>query len=194
MSESYRITGSVRDEQGKPVEGFTIQAFDKKLGIYLHPDDKLGKATTRFDGSFEISFNKETFKDWLEKNPKIYLQVRNREGKIVVQSQAQVNTTGDTEFQIKLGEREIDPLDSNIYQNGLGRIVGSFRGMSGTVDMSRSDIAEVAEILFRAIDSWVLYRDELVRVAGYDGIKVPNQPRKEQHDHITRWDRPVLLS
>ncbi len=192
MADSYRIAGRIRDEENRPVGGLTVQAFDKELGIYLHPDDRLGKATSAADGSFEISFGKDTFKDWLESNPKVYLVIRDGEGKIMFQTQGELNTTGDIDFQIKLGEREVDPLAPNIYQEGLRRIAASFRGIGGAVDLSRSDIKEVSEVLFRAMDSWTLYQDQLFRATGYDGIQVPAQPRKEQHDHVSRWDKPVL--
>jgi hypothetical protein len=192
VPDSYRITGRIRDEENGPVKGFTVQAFDKELGIYLHPDDRLGKATTADDGSFEILFGKDTFKDWLESNPKVYLVVRDRAGIIALQTEAETNTTGRIEFQIKLGEIKADPLAPNIYQDGLRRIAASFRGMGTQVDLSKGDIKEMSEVLFRAVDSWTLYRDQLIRATGYDGIQVPAEPRKEHHDHVSRWDKPVL--
>jgi hypothetical protein len=33
-----------------------------------------------------------------------------------------------------------------------------------------------------------------VRASGYDGIQVPEQPRRVNHYHITRWDEAVLPS
>jgi len=192
VPDSYRITGRIRDEENGPVEGFTVQAFDKELGIYLHPDDRLGKAKTADDGSFEILFGKDTFKDWLESNPKVYLVVRDRAGIIALKTEAETNTTGHVDFQIKLGEIKVDPLAPNVYQDGLRRIAASFRGMGNQVDMSKGDIKEMSEVLFRAVDSWILYRDQLIRATGYDGIQVPFEPRKEHHDHVSRWDKPVL--
>jgi len=92
-----------------------------------------------------------------------------------------------------LGESLVDALAPNIYQDNLRRIGASFRGMTGTVDMSRADVQEMSEVLFRAVDSWTLYRDQIFQKAdGYDGIQVPEEPRKEKHDHVSRWDRPVL--
>ncbi len=192
MADSYRITGRIRDEEGRPVGGFTVQAFDKEQGIRLHPDDRLGKATTAADGSFEISFGKDTFKDRLESNPKVYVAIRDHEGKIMLQTQGELNTTGYIDFQVKLGKKKVDLLAPNIYQDGLRRITASFRGIGGAVDLSKSDVKEMSEVLLRAIDSWTLYQDQLFRATGYDGIQVPAQPRKEQHDHVSRWDKPVL--
>ena len=192
MPDSYRITGRIRDETNNPVEGYTVQAFDKELAIYLHPDDRLGKAKTADDGSFEITFGKDAFKDWFESNPKVYLVVRDRAGIIAVQTDAETNTTGRVEFQIKLSGIKVEPLAPNIYQDGLRRIATAFRGMGGEVDLSRADVKEVSEILFRAVDSWTLYQDQLIRATGYDGIQVPAEPRKERHDHVSRWDKPLL--
>jgi hypothetical protein len=192
VPDSYRITGRIRDETNDPVEGYTVQAFDKELAIYLHPDDRLGKAKTADDGSFEITFGKDAFKDLFESNPKVYLVVRDRAGIIAVQTDAETNTTGRVEFQIKLSGTKVEPLAPNIYQDGLRRIATAFRGMGGEVDLSRADVKEVSEILFRAVDSWTLYQDQLIRATGYDGIQVPAEPRKERHDHISRWDKPLL--
>ncbi len=192
---SYRISGRIRDERNRPAAGYIVQAFDKVLGILLlHPDDRLGKATTAGDGSFEITFGKETFKEWFTNQPKVYLVVRDQGGKVVLQTQVGVNTTGDVQFQVKLGGGpEVDALAPNIYQDSMKRIGASFSGMQGTLDMSKVDVQEMSEVLARAVDSYTLYRDEIFQaVAGYDGIQVPREPRKERHDHVSRWDRPVL--
>ncbi len=192
MPDSYRIAGRIRDENKNPAVGFVVQAFDQVPAIYLHPDDRLGKATTGADGSFQITFVKATFKELFANDPKVYLVVREPGGKVALKTEVEVNTTGDMQFQIKLGEPEVDALDPNIYQGNLNRIATTFRGITGTVDMSRGDIQEMAEVLTRAVDSWTFYRDQLLRVTGYDGVQVPEQPRKEAHHHVTRWDRPVL--
>ena len=76
MAKSYRITGRLRDESNAATEGYMVQAFDKDPGIYLHPDDRLGKAQTEQDGSFQIDFTDAAFKDWFENDPNVYLQVR----------------------------------------------------------------------------------------------------------------------
>lgn len=193
MPDSYRISGRIRDENNVPAVDFVVQAFDKELGIYLHPDDRLGKATTADDGSFEITFPKETFKELFADDPKVYLLVREPGGEVVLTTDIGTNTTGDVQFQIKLGEPEVDALAPNIYQDNLRRIGASFRGMTGEVDMSEADVPTMSEELLRAVDSYTLYRDQIFKKeAGYDGIQVPEEPRKEKHYHVIRWDRPVL--
>ncbi len=55
-----------------------------------------------------------------------------------------------------------------------------------------SDIMTIYELLLRIAGSWTIYRDELMRLYGYDSIQIPKYPRKEGRDHITRGDKAVL--
>jgi hypothetical protein len=192
MVTNYRITGSVRDERNQLAEGYVVQAFDKDLGIYLHPDDRLGKANTAADGSFEITFDEAAFKDWFESEPNVYLQARNGDGRIVIGTQSSKNTTGRIDFQIKLGKPPTNPLEPDIYANSLERMRAGLQNVGDAVDLSRDDVRSVFELMAGALASWTAYRDELVRVCGYDGIQVPEQPRRVDHRHVTRWDEAVL--
>ena len=188
----YRITGRIRDERNHPAKDYVVQAFDKDLGIYLHPDDRLGKANTADDGSFEITFNEATFKDWFESEPNVYLQVRDEDGRIVVGTQSSKNATGRIDFQIKFGKPQTNPLEPDIYANSLERMRAGLQSVGDAVDLSRDDVRSVFELIAGALASWTTYRDELVRVCGYDGIQVPEQPRRADHRHVTRWDEAVL--
>lgn len=192
MVISYRITGRIRDERSRPAKDYVVQAFDKDLGVYLHPDDRLGKANTADDGSFEITFNEATFKDWFESEPKVYLQVRDGDGRIVISTQANKNTTGRIDFQIKLGKPLPNPLEPDIYANSLERMRAGLQNVGDAVDLSRDDVRNVFELMAGALAAWTSYRDELVSVCGYDGVQVPKQPRREDHRHVTRWDETVL--
>ena len=124
-NSNYFITGRIRDDQNNPVEGYTVQAFDKASGIELHPDNRLGKSRTDSDGCFEIIFTKDLFKDIFKNNPNIYTRIRDRDGKVVVETKQKINTTGNVYFQVKLGQTEPNPLAPNIYANNLRR--ASFR-------------------------------------------------------------------
>jgi hypothetical protein len=192
MPGYYKITGRIRSEDNKTVEGYTVQAFDKDPGIYLHPDDRLGKAITNGEGSFEITFTDEAFKDWLEGNPEVYLVIRDKEGRILITTQSKENVTGEVDFQIKLGRPSPNPLEPDLYANNLERMIAALRNIGDAADLSRSDVMTIYELLLRIAGSWAIYRDELVRLYGYNGIQVPKYPRKEGHDHITRWDKAVL--
>ncbi|MBI2649458.1 MAG: hypothetical protein HYW93_07395 [Thaumarchaeota archaeon] len=48
--------------------------------------------------------------------------------------------------------------------------------------------------LIGVVKRWNEYRNELARICGLEVIQVPKQPRKEEHDHLARWDEAVLPS
>jgi len=192
MMANYIITGRIRDEKNLAVEGYTVQAFDKDPNIYLKPDDRLGIDITDKDGAFKIVFNEEVFKDWLEGGPDIYLVIRDRKGSILITTGAKENLTKRVDFQIKLGKPLLNPNEPDIYANNLERTIASLKSMGDAPDLSKSDVKNLFELLSRTLVSWTIYRDDLVRVFGYEGIQVPKQPRKEKHDHVTRWDKAIL--
>jgi hypothetical protein len=192
MPDFYTITGRIRDENNQAVEGYTIQAFDKDPKIYLHPDDRLGKAVTDNEGPFKITFTEEAFKDWLESNPDIYLVIRDRVGKTLITTESKKNVTKKIDFQIKLGRTSPNPLEPDLYANNFERMITALRNVGDAADLSKSDVRTIFELLLRTQSSWTVYRDELSKLHGYDGIQVPKQPRREEHNHITRWDKAVL--
>ena len=191
-SGGYSITGRVRGEDNLSVMGLVVQAFDKDPGIYLHPDDSLGSAVTDENGAFEITFEEERFDDWFEGGPEVYLVLRDQSKKVLVRTEAKENTTGLIDFQIKLGRSKADPAEPDLYSSNLPRLISAFNTLFDLDSLSNSDARTVVEVLFRAVNSWVLYRDDLVRYAGYDGIQVPSHPRWREHYHVTRWDKPIL--
>lgn len=76
MVLQYKIAGRVKDEQGKPLSGLFIDAFDSDIGT---ADDHLGNATTDSQGEFGITFDDKAFKGAigiLERRPDEYLIVR----------------------------------------------------------------------------------------------------------------------
>lgn len=192
MPESYRVSGRIRDEENSPVEGYTVQAFDKTSAVELHPDTRLGKSRTGSDGSFEMTFSKDVFKGWFENNPDVYIRVRDREGYVALETHQKTNTTGDVYFQVKLGETEAHPLAPDLYSHNFERIVANYRTIGDVVDLSQNDTVVISELLYGALNSWLLYRDEIAKLGGYDGIQVPEQPRRTAHSHVTRWDRAEL--
>ena len=192
MAKSYRITGRLRDERSQTVDGYTVQAFDKDLGVYGHPDDRLGKDKTKEDGDFSIEFTEATFKDWFEDSPKIYLQIRDTEGRVVISTAGKDNTSGAVDFQVKLGKSQPNPLEPDLYANGLERMRTGLQNVGDAVDLSRADVKDLFQLFLGVIGAWTSFRDEIVRICGYDSIQVPKQPRKEEHYHVTRWDEAVL--
>jgi len=152
----------------------------------------LGSANTDQDGAFKFAFKDEVFKDWLEGGPDIYIVIRDKNGSILITTEAKENLTKRVDFQIKLGRPSLDPHEPDLYANNLERTIASLKSMGDAPDLSKSDVKNIFELLSRTLVSWTIYRDDLVRLFGYDGIQVPKQPRKEKHDHITRWDKAVL--
>lgn len=187
----YRITGRIRDEDNLPVPGCTVRAFDRDPDIFLHPDNRLGRDRTDGNGSFNITFDETAFADWFEGSPEVYLIV-SRDGKVLVKTGERENATGRMDLQIKLGRMEADPEEPDIYRENLSRMLSAFRMLFDLEGLASSDVQTVVEVLSRAISSWVVYRDELASLAGYDAIQVPSHPRWTAHYHITRWDRPIL--
>lgn len=191
QSNFYKITGRIRDEKNLPAKGYIVQAFDKDPGIYAHPDDRLGRAKTDENGAFEIIFDQEAFQDLFEGNPEVYLVVRDGDGKVLVDTPEKENTTLRIDFQIKLGKSEVNPFEPDLYADNLSRMISSIKTAFDLESLSRSDVSSVIEVLSRAINSWVLYRDNLAKYAGYDGIQVPSHPRQEEHHHVIRWDNVI---
>ncbi|HOO52918.1 MAG TPA: hypothetical protein PLM24_00305 [Methanothrix sp.] len=188
----YRITGKIRDRNNRAVKGYRVGAFDEDLGSRLNPDDLLGVAKTDGNGDFEISFSKDAFEDWFETDPDVYLVVKDRAGKALIRTPTKKNTTRLMEFQIKLDGSEVGPQGHDPYSDSLLSMIGALRDAGDAADLSKADVRTIFELLMRVIASWTVNRDELVRLRGYDGIQVPKNPREEKHDHVTRWDKPIL--
>src|SRR4051794_40788807 len=86
---AYTIKGVIKDRQNKPIENVMVQAMESDQMWYEdHNDDLIDSKWVNRDGTFEISFDKESFKDnILEKNPDLYLIIRNSFGQIIYQTE-----------------------------------------------------------------------------------------------------------
>jgi len=189
---TYRITGRIREGDGKTGKGYVVQAFAKDPRVFGHPDDRLGKAELDASGSFSMTFGEDAFKDWFENEPSVYLVVRDEDGVTSLQTSAKKNLTTKIDFQIKMGRVEASPNEPDIYTGNLDRMIAALNGLGDTVDVSRDDVVEVSKLLLGALTGWTAYRDTVEAVFGYDGVQVPEQPRREGHVHVTRWDEEVL--
>ena len=196
LATTFLITGRVRDLDNIPVENLSIEAFDKDL-LPIRPDRRLGEARSGADGSFEITFSYES-NDPLKEFPKIYLIVRDKDGKPVlslIRSEPKDNPTGRVDFEIKTTALLPDPKSPNPYANSANRLASNFSALlnSDTVDLSLDRSQDMWSIVFGAINSWVVNGDQTrEEFAGYDGLQVPELPRQKKHDHIIRWDEAVL--
>lgn len=188
----YRIKGKIRGRDNRPVKGYAVQAFDEDLGNFLNPDDLLGEAKTDENGNFKISFSKDAFEDWFETDPDVYLVVKENSGRALIRTPSKKNTTGLMEFQIKLDGIKVSPEGWDPYSDSLLRMIGALRDAGDAADLSKGDVKVIFELLMRVVASWTINRDALVKLHAYDGIQVPKKPRGEEHDHVLRWDEPMV--
>lgn len=116
----FRIFGRVRGAQSKRgLPGLTVQALDKDLCV----DDRLGTATTEAGGRFEIRYREADFRDFFDRKPDIYLQIRGADGALLHTTEDAVRyEAGSTEkFLIEVPETDERIADSEALRQ---RIVG----------------------------------------------------------------------
>jgi len=189
---TYRITGRIRERDGRTGEGYVVQAFAKDPRILGHPDDRLGKSELDASGSFSMTFGEDAFKDWFDNEPSVYIVVRDEDGVVSLQTSAKKNMTTRMDFQIEMGQVGASPNEPDIYTGNLDRMTAALKSVGDTVDISKDNVLEVSTLLLGVLTGWTAYRDQLDADLGYDGIQVPEQPRKEAHTHVTRWDQAIL--
>jgi hypothetical protein len=195
MAGKYVITGRIRDKDNTPVEGYNVEAFDSDPAPFGLDDDFLGSTKTDKDGDFRISFDELDFKkrlEWLEGNPEVYLKIKDEDDWVVIRTMAKENKTQNMEFQIKLGKSPGNRSEPDLYLDSIIRMIAGLRGAGDSADLSKSDVRVIFELLLRVLKSWTINRDEVLQLSGYDGIQVPKYPREQKHDHVTRWDKPLL--
>ena len=73
-------------------------------------------------------------------------------------------------------------------------MISAYSSLHDNIDPSRVEVKESLGSLIGVVKRWNEYREELARTCGLEVIQVPNQPRKEEHDHLARWDEAVLPS
>jgi hypothetical protein len=188
----YRLTGRIRDERHRAVEGLAVLAFARAPRILMRHDAGLGASTTAADGSFEMAFSSAAFEGWIEKEPDVYLEIRDGKGNPLFATASRKNETGRIDLQIELGTFTGDPGQPDIYSGGMERMVAELRSAGDFADVSRDDVNVVLNLLLRTLGSYALFTDQLFELSGYDGIQVPAQPRREDHHHVTRCDEAVL--
>jgi hypothetical protein len=188
----YSLTGRIRDKRHEAVEGLTVLAFAKTPRILMRPDASLGTSTTGADGYFEMAFSSATFEEWLEREPNLYLEIRDGKGNPIFTTPTRKNESGIIDFQIELGMVPGDPGQPDIYSGGIERMIEELRSAGDFADVSRDDVSVVLNLLLRTLGSYAFFTDQLFALSGYDGIQVPGQPRREDHNHLTRWDEAVL--
>jgi hypothetical protein len=193
------LSGSIKDTNGKRLTNLMVQALDSDTEWFEdRNDDILGSTWVKEDGSFKISFGEESYKEnILEKNPDLYLIVRNSLGEIIYTSEVRrgVNQKDakSLTFDIVLDslEKKVEPLDDPYAQNNQ-RVMSAFQTIGEAVDLTNNDVARISTLLLRTISDWILYTQDITRL-GFDGPQVPRYPWKESHSHKLKWETDARL-
>jgi hypothetical protein len=198
---AYILKGTVKDYKGKPVGGIKVQAMDSDQKWFEdRNDDIIDSKWVNDDGTFEISFGNQQFQEggWLERNPDIYLIVRNPLGQIIHMTEIRRGIdSSDIQkltFNITLHSLEklpAQPLPPDPYLSNNERVIAAFGRLSDVSEFQLNDITRIFGLLKSSINAWSLYTTEYMwSTIGYDGPQVPRYPWREQgHTHKLSWEK-----
>ncbi len=187
----YSIKGVIKDTQGNPIKNVMIQAMDSDQKWYEdRNDDIIGSNWATEDGTFEIPFDKEIFKDaLLENDPQIFLIIRNSFGQIIYTTKPKKETediSSDDQqilyFEITLvsTEKEIPEISSDPYLENNERVLSAFQKLGDVTEFQLNDISRVLRLLNTSINAWSLYTSEYTWDSiGYDGSQVTKIPMED---------------
>ena len=202
--QEYTIRGIVVDTNNKPIKDIMIQAMDSDQKWYEdRNDDILESKWVNDDGTFEILFDKERFKDSLfERVPEFYLVIRNSLGQIIHITEPNKKTIGNSKdshnsiyFEITLPstEKEI-PVAPDPYLANNERVIAAFQRLGDVSEFQLNDISRILRLLKTSINAWSLYTtDHTWEITGYDGPQVPRYPwRVPDHSHKLSWEKESI--
>lgn len=197
----YLIKGKIIDTNGKPLLDLHLQAMDSDQQFFEdHNDDLLGSSKSILDGSFEIPIDDAAFRDsWLEKNPEIYLIIRNEYGQIVHRTEtinANFNENEDgtitipADITIDLKQQTTNLPSTDLYWSNQ-RILSSFSSVGDTITLNNSEFQRNFNLLISSINAWLIYTNDAIwKKIGYDGPQVPRFPsRVPNHSHKLSWEK-----
>jgi hypothetical protein len=197
----YLIKGKIIDSNGKPMVDLHLQAMDSDQQFFEdHNDDLLGSSKTISDGSFEIPIDDAAFRDsWLEKNPEIYLIIRNEYGQIVHRTEtinANFNENEDgtitipADITIDLKQQTTNLPSTDVYWSNQ-RILSAFSSVGDTITLNNSEFQRNFNLLISSINAWLIYTNDAIwKKIGYDGPQVPRFPsRVPNHSHKLSWEK-----
>lgn len=196
----YVINGKIKDDKGVPIGNLHLQAMDSDQQLFEdHNDDLLGSSTSNSDGTFEIPIDDSTFKDgWLDKNPEIYLIVRNEHGQVVqrtetieFESKESVNGTITIPADITINQKRQEnnlPITNPYWSNQ--RILSAFSSIGDTITLNNSEFQRNFSLLISSINAWLIYTNDLIwNKIRYDGPQVPRNPSQVlNHSHKLSWE------
>lgn len=190
MLTSFEVTGKITDASNNPCPGLTIQVFDSDNSWYEdHNDDLVGMDKTKNDGTFKVTFLDYQFKEFLERNPDLYLVIRRDDGRILqkteVRREVKAKDNARLNFEVRLAPQE--KKDPDIYDENITRTIAAFSSISEKLEVP-SDLRGTALQLFKTINAWALYtREDMWDRIGYDGPQVERYPWRKDHNHKLGW-------
>lgn len=195
----YVVRGRISNLTGEPVRDIYVQAVDSDQRLYEdHDDDVIATVKTKGDGSFEIPFDKKAFQDgssWLERNPDLYLIVRNQAGQVIHKTEirrgVRSNDAANLTFDIVLDslEKPVSP-DPDPYDQNNNRVLASFAAIGDNLELRTEDTLRNFALFSSSINGWTRYTHELTwKSIGYDGPQVPRYPWKQDHSHKLAWEK-----
>ncbi len=180
----YKIKGRVKNDQGNPLSGLFVEAFDSDLTA----DDYLGNALTGPDGEFEIEFDDKMFKETfeiLERRPDVYVVVRDAY-RVLHRTDVRSEAKDEEFFDIMV--KDARPFDDP-YATSFQRSLASFNAVGDTVDISQADFQRLITQMIRGLASWSYYtRPKVMQSLGYPGPQVPQYPKRTPHEHSLPWN------
>lgn len=196
----YLIKGTIVDSKGKPIDNLLIQAMDNDQKLFEdYNDDLLESSMTSVDGSFQISFDDSAFADsWIERNPEIYLILRNPSGQIVhrtdtIKFESDDNGAGTINIPIDITlnslEKKTEIKSMDLYWNN-DRILAAFSSVGDTITFNNSDLQRNFRLLLSSINAWLVYTNNVAwDKIGYDGPQVPRYPLQEPDHNHKLWEQ-----
>jgi len=197
----YLIKGKIIDTNGKPMVDLHLQAMDSDQQFFEdHNDDLLGSSKSISDGSFEIPIDDASFRDsWLEKNPEIYLIIRNEYGQIIHRTEtinanfnesASGTITIPADITIDLKQQTTNLPSTDLYWSNQ-RILSAFSSIGDTITLNNSEFQRNFSLLISSINGWLIYTNDVIwKKIGYDGPQVPRFPsRVPNHSHKLSWEK-----
>ena len=198
--EGYLIKGKIFDINQSPLNDLKVQVMDSDQEWFEDlNDDLLGSGWSSSDGSFEIIFDESFYKDnILEREAKIYLIIRNKDGQVIHRTD---------KFQMKEEEKEkrvmdvgniylnqeidIESANFDPYSNNTNRILSAFSSLGDYVSLENTNIQRNLTLLQSSVNAWLIYTSEPVwEQIKYDGPQVPRYPLKvENHSHKLSWEK-----
>jgi hypothetical protein len=197
----YSIRGKIVDSKGKSVSNIFVQAMDSDQKMFEdYNDDLLESSMANADGYFQISFDDSAFADsWIERNPEIYLILRNASGQVVhrtdaIKFESDDNNSGTINIPIDITldslEKKTELKITDLYWNN-DRILAAFSSVGDTITLNNSDFQRNFGLLLNSINAWLFYTNKVVwDNIRYDGPQVPRYPlQSSDHNHELSWEK-----